>query len=102
MGDDEVEHGKDLVILGILVEITDEGFACKPSLDKAVKLLDTIRTALREDHQRPGDAGTLARDSKPSLRRGATGAVASSFCIWLHNHKSGEHISALAWTGHGP
>ena len=65
MGDDavadsKVERGKKLVILGVLIEITDEGFACKPSPDKVVKWLDTIRTALREDRQCPGDAGKLA------------------------------------------
>ena len=60
VSDDKTACGSTLCVLGVDITISNKGFRCRPSRDKAERWRNMIVEALECDKLRPGDASKLA------------------------------------------
>ena len=56
----KLEHGMDLVVLGTQIQLSVDGFNCKPALKTIIKCLIVIEAALASGIMLAGDAQKLA------------------------------------------
>ena len=60
LADRKLDFGASLVVLGVEIKFSREGYECRPSVDKVRKWLSCILEAIRTGILTPGDASKLA------------------------------------------